>query len=463
MAEAAPTTNTLQPRPFPYTSNNLKACAYPYLNTNCSTLLFELLHQPLLDMGLFSKKDKSSADDDSNRRALFGSKSKESKPSTTAPSNNPYAQPQAAQGGQNPYARPDPYLEAKNRLQGAQASNAVVGGYRDEKAGRNNLYGGQEQARGPSTYGGMSGRNEPGAGGNGGYGANPYGTQAGYGADRYGTGAQATQNSSSRYGAGGYGGLGSKGAYDQKDDENRDALFGGAKDRLKQQPGRGNPYDNNNNGLPPPYDPVQGGSFSNDPYGAAPPAPKYDDREYTQEEQEEQDIDSAKQQIRFMKREDVSSTRNALAIAQRAEEVSRDTLARLGVQGEQIHNTEKNLDLAHNQNKIAQDHAAELKTLNRSMFAGAYRYIFHTRTCPTLTHSSPRRQPLHLQIPTSSRRPRRHRPAFGGARRPRDHAYGCLPARQAHAGEVRVARQPAHAEPAAAEESGRKSKVPIRG
>lgn len=31
--------------------------------------------------------------------------------------------------------------------------------------------------------------------------------------------------------------------------------------------------------------------------------------------------------------------------------------------------TEKNLDLAHNQNKIAEEKARELKTLNRSMFA----------------------------------------------------------------------------------------------
>jgi hypothetical protein len=56
-------------------------------------------------------------------------------------------------------------------------------------------------------------------------------------------------------------------------------------------------------------------------------------------------------------------------MARQANEVGQATLARLGAQGERLHNTEKNLDLASNQNKIAQDRAAELKTLNRSMFA----------------------------------------------------------------------------------------------
>lgn len=70
-----------------------------------------------------------------------------------------------------------------------------------------------------------------------------------------------------------------------------------------------------------------------------------------------------------MKQEDVSTTRNALRMAQQAEETGRATLARLGAQGERIHNTEKNLDIASNHNRIAEEKAKELKTLNRSMFA----------------------------------------------------------------------------------------------
>lgn len=46
-----------------------------------------------------------------------------------------------------------------------------------------------------------------------------------------------------------------------------------------------------------------------------------------------------------------------------------NTLARIGAQGDRIHNTEKNLDLTANHSRAAEDKAKELKTLNRSMFA----------------------------------------------------------------------------------------------
>lgn len=70
-----------------------------------------------------------------------------------------------------------------------------------------------------------------------------------------------------------------------------------------------------------------------------------------------------------MKQQDVSSTRNALRLAEQAEATGRDTLARLGAQGERIHNTERNLDMSSSQNRIAEEKARELKTLNKSMFA----------------------------------------------------------------------------------------------
>jgi hypothetical protein len=98
-------------------------------------------------------------------------------------------------------------------------------------------------------------------------------------------------------------------------------------------------------------------------YGAGPP------RESTAEEQEEEDVQAAKQEIRFIKQQDVASTRNARRIAEQAEQTGRETLARLGAQGERIHNTERNLDMASNQNRLAEEKARELKTLNRSMFA----------------------------------------------------------------------------------------------
>lgn len=78
---------------------------------------------------------------------------------------------------------------------------------------------------------------------------------------------------------------------------------------------------------------------------------------------------ATKQQIRSIKQSDVSSTRNALRIAAQAEETGMNTLARIGAQGERIHNTEKNLDLTSNHNRSAEDKARELKKLNRSLFA----------------------------------------------------------------------------------------------
>ena len=146
-------------------------------------------------------------------------------------------------------------------------------------------------------------------------------------------------------------------------DDNRDALFGGAKDRYKQQQ---------------PGGPSRGGGQSGAGYGGAPGAYGGDEggygtygeeRQLTAEEAEEEDVQATKQQIRFMKQEDVGSTRNALRLAAQAEETGRGTLERLGAQGERIYNTEKNLDLAANQNRIAEDRAKELKTLNKSMFA----------------------------------------------------------------------------------------------
>lgn len=141
-------------------------------------------------------------------------------------------------------------------------------------------------------------------------------------------------------------------------DAGRSALFGDAPQRaVQQQPP---PYGGDSS-----YTNTGGYESSNLPggYGSAP------DRELTAEEQEDQDVNAAKQEIRFIKQQDVASTRNARRIAEQAEETGRETLARLGAQGERIHNTERNLDMASNQNRLAEEKARELKTLNRSMFA----------------------------------------------------------------------------------------------
>jgi hypothetical protein len=127
-------------------------------------------------------------------------------------------------------------------------------------------------------------------------------------------------------------------------------------------------------GPPPPYtvgtDPSSGASGGYGGYGGGNAnTSTYQERQLTAEQEEEEDVQTTKQEIRFIKQGDVSSTRNALRVAAQAEEAGRNTLARLGAQSERILDTEKSLDIAASQNRIAEEKARELKTLNRSMFA----------------------------------------------------------------------------------------------
>ncbi|KAI9698143.1 MAG: Protein transport protein S9 plasma membrane t-SNARE [Candelina mexicana] len=316
----------------------------------------------------FKSKPKDPNSEDSNRTALFGSRSSKSSSTTTTTtpaSSNPYAQPQ------NAY---DPYAQDTNKYahMGKPYSDGAAGygaGGEQKRGG----YGGLNDDRGYDNKqsGGGYGASAGGYGSNG-YGGDRYGTQTGgYGADRYGSGA-ATAAASTR-GPAGYGGLGRSNSQEASTatDDNRTALFGGAKDRLAQKSNLPPSSSSNDAAGTANYSGAQsgvssgggGGGGASQGYGA------YEDRQLTAEEEEEEDVQATKQQIRFMKQEDVSSTRNALRVAAQAEETGRDTLTRLGAQGERIHNTEKNLDLAGNTNRVAEERARELKTLNKSMFA----------------------------------------------------------------------------------------------
>jgi protein transport protein SEC9 len=287
----------------------------------------------------FGKKDKDSGRSSNN--------------SSPAPSSNPYAQAQAAA---------DPYAQDNNKYAGM--GNYGPSGPSPYQQAKVSTYGGLPNEPAPGTqrggYGAPPPATEPGSryGSSNGttYGADRYGSGGGYGANRYDSGNG--YNAPSR-GPGGYGGLGRTNSNETTTtDDNRNALFGDAKDRYAQKSSL------------PPRNGQQGGGYEAESGNADSGYGGYgEQRELTAEEQEEEEIASTKQQIRFMKQEDVSSTRNALRIAAQAEETGRATLARLGAQGERIHNTEKNLDLATNHNRIAEEKAKELKTLNRSMFA----------------------------------------------------------------------------------------------
>ncbi|KAF4635499.1 hypothetical protein G7Y89_g2604 [Cudoniella acicularis] len=302
-------------------------------------------------MGLLSRKTKD-GDEDSKRSALFSGRSKNASPAPA--DSNPYAQPPQAA---DPYAQDtnkyanmgpsggSPYQQARQQYGLPNGPGAARGGGLPNGPGANR--------GGPSPAPNRQPQN------GGGYGAEKYGSGGGYGANRYDAAPSygAAPDTGSRYGPGGYGGLGRTNSSDTTTTEdNRDALFGGAKDRYAQK-------------AMPPSNGQPGGDYAAESGASAGGYGAYGDRELTAEEMEEEDVAATKEQIRTMKREDVSSTRNALRIAAQAEETGRATLARLGAQGERIHNTEKNLDIAANHNRIAEERSKELKTLNRSMFA----------------------------------------------------------------------------------------------
>ena len=316
-------------------------------------------------MGKFSLR-RGDGDDDSSRLALFGSRSKSKSPAP--PAQNPYAQA----------IPPDPYTRAKMSAGVAPIPNGPQPGQLGPRSGpapqgtygsleqpppRQNPYGGgtgygapHQQSYGTPPPQGPSGDSKYGPAQRSGYGPEKFGNQNGYGAERSGGNPYSSfAQTSGTPRSGGYGGLGP--ANDQADDPDRDQLFGGARERIEHK-------QQTNMSEPPGYQYSNGDNEGADKsYGA------YGDRQLTAEEEEEEDIEATKQEIKFMKQQDVSSTRNALSVAAQAEESGRNTLARLGAQGERMHNTERNLDIGHNHLNIAEDKSAELKRLNRSMFA----------------------------------------------------------------------------------------------
>ena len=295
-------------------------------------------------LGLGRKKDDDG--DDSNRSALFGGRKSKS-PAPPAAS-NPYAvntpadiynQAKAKAGVPGyvnrqpspapPSAQQGGYGGAPPGQQGRGGYGGRNGGYPDDK--KLNPYGNEKQS---ASNGGMG----DGSRKEGEYGADRYGAQSGYGGDRYGSGGPQSEAGGSKYGPGGYGGLGRTASHaTDATDDNRNALFGGAKERVQQKTQQQMGY-----GAPPPYEEGQPGEERPSGYGASsgPSYGAYGDRQLTAEEEEEEDVQAAKQQIRFIKQEDVSSTRNALRIAAQAEETGMNTLARIGAQGERIHKYE---------------------------------------------------------------------------------------------------------------------------
>ncbi|CCF59872.1 hypothetical protein KAFR_0I00910 [Kazachstania africana CBS 2517] len=95
----------------------------------------------------------------------------------------------------------------------------------------------------------------------------------------------------------------------------------------------------------------------------------FDDMNNIQQEQEDEEIDQIKQEIRFVKQSSLASTKNTLKMAMDAEKAGMNTLGLLGHQSEKLNTIETNLDLIKVQNVTAEDKVSELEKLNRSIFA----------------------------------------------------------------------------------------------
>ncbi|KAG5513536.1 hypothetical protein PMAC_000968 [Pneumocystis sp. 'macacae'] len=89
---------------------------------------------------------------------------------------------------------------------------------------------------------------------------------------------------------------------------------------------------------------------------------------YNNDGSSDEDVEAIKQEMRFIKQDSLSSTRNAIRTAIQAEETGRQTLMKLGTQSERIGTTEKYLDLTAVNAKMAEEKNKALKQLNRSVF-----------------------------------------------------------------------------------------------
>ncbi|KAH8891043.1 P-loop containing nucleoside triphosphate hydrolase protein [Thozetella sp. PMI_491] len=271
----------------------------------------------------------------------FGKKKDEESqgnPYAQQPAGNPYAQQPADDPYANAPPRVSPYQQARSNLPSGPRPGGLPGGPR-AGAGYNTP---------PPPYASSGPRPD------GGYANEKVGATGGYGGNRYDNNAafNANQRTTAPSRQGGYGGMGDT-------ETQRDDLFSGAQSRYQQQQQQPSKFGGDDRYGSSGTSATAGGDYGG--YG--------EQRELTEEEREEQEVDDVKNQIRQTKQESLASTQRSLAMAEQTESVATGILARLGAQGERLHNTEKNLDIAATHNRIAEERAKELKTLNRSMFA----------------------------------------------------------------------------------------------
>jgi hypothetical protein len=322
------------------------------------------------------KKDKGD-DLDSQKRSLFGGRSKSSnKTAQAAPSSaNPYAAPapQAAtsnpyanQGSSNPYAnaggKSDPYAP-KSQSNLSQPPTSSFGSLTlngSEAGGPPPSYSGPGQTSRdkspvpPGGYGGAAPRPQNG----GAYGQSGYAQGAGYGENPYGNGGA----SSASRGGGGYGGLGRSNSQETMGtDAGRNALFGDAPKRVAQQQ-QEQPSEQN-------QDTSYGnsGGFSSGGFDSTEMPGGYGGAMSPQEE-EDQDVQATKQQIKQYNNDSRDATRRMMAMAATMDETQASTLQTLGQQGERLYNAERHIDQSTTNAETAQKNFKSLKHAQRGMF-----------------------------------------------------------------------------------------------
>ncbi|MBE3046710.1 hypothetical protein IMZ48_30095 [Candidatus Bathyarchaeota archaeon] len=301
----------------------------------------------------------------------FFSRSSKSSP---APSENPYAQPNASQ---------DPYANGSSKTSMSSHSSkssglpsgpragfppGPQGGAPPPRPGQAAPRFGPPAPQPPPSYGSAVS----------GYGSDKHGSGGGYGTNPYDTNKQnfaKNQNApvtSQTFRSGGYGGLGDSGVrppppgglgrVDSSSTEvNRGDLFGGAKDRRAPQPG--NAYD-------PTSKPVTGygqsgtstaGSGGYDGYG--------EERELTEEDKEQRQYLNTLAETKGIKKESAASIQRSVQTMHGIMDTQDETNSRLAYQGDSLFNAEKSVDMAENYNTSGYEKAKDLQKANSNMFA----------------------------------------------------------------------------------------------
>ncbi|KAK9456817.1 hypothetical protein V1511DRAFT_456243 [Dipodascopsis uninucleata] len=105
----------------------------------------------------------------------------------------------------------------------------------------------------------------------------------------------------------------------------------------------------------------------------------FGDQQSQEQIDEDNEVEAIKQQMKYVKKESLSTAQNARRYAEEAEASGLRTLQMLGEQSDRLASAESSIAVTENQTKLGEEYARELKTLNRSMFAVHVANPFNSR------------------------------------------------------------------------------------